>query len=95
MECPLHPPPSLSDLKCLKNRQQRESRPWLTVTEGGGGDPAHQLTHPPTHIRKTFFRKKMKLTKGPEIGGQFYTHKLFFWASDPPPPAPRYRSRSH
>ena len=56
---------------------------------GGGGQigpPGFWLTHPPTHIRKFFLRKKMKFyQRGPNLEVDFrYTN--FFLASDPPPP---------
>ena len=40
------------------------ARPRITVTGGeGGGAGLLRLTHPPSHMRKFFLRKKMKLVK--------------------------------
>ena len=63
------------------------TRPLLSDTGGGGGQngpPGFWLTHPPTHIRKFFLRKKMKFyQRGPNLEVDFrYTN--FFLASDPP-----------
>ena len=59
-----------------------EGRPGycLRTLEGGGGGglaSPGRPTHPPTHIRKTFLRQKMKFIKGagnlrPILGPQFF-----------------------
>ena len=73
-------------------KQEGVTRPWLTVT-GGGGDGiaawAPPPDHPPTppHQKIVHQKKKENLSKGPEIGGGF-TYTNFFLASDPPPPPP-------
>ena len=72
-----------------------ELRPLLSDTGGGGGQfgpPGFWLTHPPTHIRKFFLRKKMKFMKGARTWRSILGTQTFFLASDPPthPPPPRY-----
>ena len=70
------------------------ARPLLSDTGGGGGGqigpPGFWLTHPPTHIRKFFRRKKMKFIKGARTWRSILGTQTFFLASDPPthPPPP-------
>ena len=58
---------------------------------GGGGQigpPGFWLTHPPTHIRKFFLRKKMKFIKGAQTWRSILGTQTFFWPLNPPPPPP-------
>ena len=60
---------------------------------GGGqiGPPGLWLTHPPTHIRKFFLRKKMKLIKRARTWRWILGTQTFFWPlTHPPTPPPRY-----
>ena len=41
------------------------------------------LTHPPTHIRKLFLRKKLKFIKGARTWRLVLGTQTFFWAYDP------------
>ena len=43
-------------------------------------------THPPTHIRKLFLRKKMKFIKGARIWRSVFGRQTFFWPLRPPSP---------
>ena len=70
-------------------RVQRGGRPLLSDTGGGGGQigpPGFWLTHPPTHIRKFFLRKKMKFIKGARTWRSILGTQTFFWPLSPPPP---------
>ena len=76
-------------------RQVVVSRPLLSDTGGGGGQigpPGFWLTHPPTHIRKFFLRKKMKFIKGARTWRSILGTQTFFWplTHPPTPPPPRY-----
>ena len=65
------------------------ARPLLSDTGGGGGQIGPQgfwLTHPPTHIRKFFLRKKMKFIKGARTWRSILGTQTFFWPLTPPPP---------
>ena len=55
---------------------------------GGGGRGAAWAPppDPPTHPRgKNFPQEKKIYHRGPEIGGQFWVHKFFFWHLTPTP----------
>ena len=61
----------------------------LVIRWGGGGQtgpPGFWLTHPPTHIRKFFLRKKMKFIKGARTWRSILGTQTFFWPLTPPPP---------
>ena len=60
----------------------------LVILGGGGqiGPPGFWLTHPPTHIRKLFLRKKMKFIKGARTWRSILGTQTFFWPLTPPPP---------
>ena len=60
----------------------------LVILGGGGqiGPPGFWLTHPPTHIRKFFLRKKMKFIKGARTWRSILGTQTFFWPLTPPPP---------
>ena len=60
----------------------------LVILGGGGqiGPPGFWLTHPPTHIRKFFLRKKMKFIKGARTWRSISGTQTFFWPLTPPPP---------
>ena len=69
----------------------------LVIQGGGGGaigPPGLWLTPPPTHIRKFFFRKKMKFIKGARTWRSILGTQTFFWPLTPPPP-PGIVSTSH
>ena len=52
--------------------------------EGQIGPPGFWLTHPPTHIRKFFLRKKMKFIKGARTWRSILGTQTFFWPLTPP-----------
>ena len=64
----------------------------LVILGGGGqiGPPGFWLTHPPTHIRKFFLRKKMKFIKGARTWRSILGTQTFFCPLTHPPPPPRY-----
>ena len=73
----------------------KKKNTWCTglclVIRGGGGGcqigpPGFWLTHPPTHIRKFFLRKKMKFIKGARTWRSILGTQTFFWPLTPPPP---------
>ena len=60
----------------------------LVILGGGGGQigpPGFWLTHPPTHIRKFFLRKKMKFIKGARTWRWILGTQTFFWPLTHPP----------
>ena len=69
-------------------------RPLLSDTWGGGGQigpPGFWLTHPPTHIRKFFLRKKMKFIKWARTWRSILGTQTFFSPlTHPPTTPPRY-----
>ena len=64
------------------------ARPLLSDTGGGGiwPPPGFWLTHPPTHIRKLFLRKKIKFIKGVRTRRSILGTQTCFWPLTPPPP---------
>ena len=70
----------------------------LVILGGGGrqiGPPGFWLTHPLTHIRKFFLRKKMKFIKGARTWRSILGTQTFFWPLTHPPPPPGIVSTSH
>ena len=75
-----------------KETLHTENLPGLClVILGGGGQirpPGFWLTHPPTHIRKFFLRKKMKFIKGARTWRSILGTQTFFWPLTHPPTPP-------
>ena len=55
---------------------------------GPPGILADPSPHPPTHIRKSFLRNKLKFTKGARIWRLILGTQTFFCPPPPPPPPP-------